>query len=55
MVQWSTWHEAETPASLYDEQVTFFDTLARALEPMHAPNEVDPDRYWFWAILLVNC
>ena len=33
MVQWSTWREAETPASLYDEQVLFFSALARALKP----------------------
>ncbi len=31
MVQWSTWKEAETPASLYDEQVLFFNALAHAL------------------------
>jgi CubicO group peptidase (beta-lactamase class C family) len=31
MVQWSTWKEAETPASLYDEQVLFFGAIARAL------------------------
>ena len=31
MVQWSTWMEAETPASLYDEQVLLFNALARAL------------------------
>jgi CubicO group peptidase (beta-lactamase class C family) len=31
LVQWSTWKNAETPASLYDEQVLFFDALARAL------------------------
>ncbi len=31
MVQWSTWKEAETPAVLYDEQVLFFNALARAL------------------------
>jgi CubicO group peptidase (beta-lactamase class C family) len=31
MVQWSTWKEAETPASLYDEQVLFFNAVARAL------------------------
>ena len=36
MVQWSTWQEAETPASLYDEQVLFFNALARALEAAHA-------------------
>jgi CubicO group peptidase (beta-lactamase class C family) len=31
MVQWSTWKEAETPASLYDEQALFFNALAHAL------------------------
>jgi len=31
MVQWSTWKQAETPASLYDEQAIFFDALAYAL------------------------
>jgi CubicO group peptidase (beta-lactamase class C family) len=31
MVQWSSWKEAETPASLYDEQVLFFNALAHAL------------------------
>ncbi len=31
MVQWSTWKEAETPASLYDEQVLFFNALVHAL------------------------
>jgi CubicO group peptidase (beta-lactamase class C family) len=35
MVQWSTWKEAETPASLYDEQSLFFDALARALGRRH--------------------
>jgi CubicO group peptidase (beta-lactamase class C family) len=33
MVQWSTWKEAETPASLYDEQVLFFNALAHTLAP----------------------
>ncbi len=32
MVQWSTWKEAETPASLYDEQALFFNALAHALK-----------------------
>ncbi len=39
MVQWSTWQAAETPASLYDEQVLFFNALAHALHdagPEHA-------------------
>jgi len=31
MVQWSTWKEAETPDSLYDEQALFFDAVAQAL------------------------
>ena len=31
LVQWSTWKQAETPESLYDEQVLFFDAVARAL------------------------
>jgi CubicO group peptidase (beta-lactamase class C family) len=31
MVQWSTWKEAETPASLYDEQVLFCNALAHTL------------------------
>ncbi len=31
MVQWSTWKQAETPASLYDEQALFFNALAQAL------------------------
>jgi CubicO group peptidase (beta-lactamase class C family) len=30
MVQWSTWKEAETPGSLYDEQVLFFNAVAHA-------------------------
>jgi CubicO group peptidase (beta-lactamase class C family) len=33
MVQWSAWKEAETPASLYDEQALFFDAIANALKP----------------------
>jgi CubicO group peptidase (beta-lactamase class C family) len=32
MVQWSTWKEADTPASLYDEQVLFFHAVAQALQ-----------------------
>jgi hypothetical protein len=35
MVQWSTWKEAETPASQYDEQVLFFNAIARALGAPH--------------------
>ena len=31
LVQWSTWAAADAPASLYDEQVLFFDGLVRAL------------------------
>ena len=31
LVQWSTWKEAETPDSLYEEQALFFDAIARAL------------------------
>ncbi len=31
MIQWSTWKEAETPASLYDEIALFFDAVARSL------------------------
>jgi CubicO group peptidase (beta-lactamase class C family) len=34
MVQWSTWKEAETPASLYDEQALLFNAVARALARM---------------------
>jgi CubicO group peptidase (beta-lactamase class C family) len=32
MVQWSTWQKADSPSSLYDEQVLFFSALARALK-----------------------
>jgi CubicO group peptidase (beta-lactamase class C family) len=39
MVQWSTWQQAETPASLYDEQVLFFDALDRALGQAQAPQK----------------
>jgi CubicO group peptidase (beta-lactamase class C family) len=35
MVQWSTWQEADMPASLYDEQALFFTAVARELT--HAP------------------
>ena len=35
MVQWSTWKEAETPASQYDEQVLLFNAIARALGVPH--------------------
>ncbi|WP_194790755.1 serine hydrolase domain-containing protein [Pseudomonas sp. UFMG81] len=31
MVQWSTWKNAETPASLYDEQAVFVNALSKAL------------------------
>jgi CubicO group peptidase (beta-lactamase class C family) len=31
MVQWSTWKEADTPDSLYEEQAQFFRALAQAL------------------------
>ncbi len=31
IVQWSTWKNAETPTSLYDEQVLFFSAVARIL------------------------
>ncbi len=31
MVQWSSWKQADTPGSLYDEQALFFNALARAL------------------------
>lgn len=31
MVQWSAWREAETPASLYDEQALFFNAVAHGL------------------------
>ena len=34
MVQWSSWKDADGPDSLYDEQVLFFDALARALAPV---------------------
>jgi CubicO group peptidase (beta-lactamase class C family) len=30
MVQWSTWKEADTPPSLYDEQALFFNAVAHA-------------------------
>ena len=32
MVQWSTWNEADTRPSLYDEQALFFNALAHALK-----------------------
>jgi len=31
MVQWSTWKNAETPTSLYDEQAVFVNAVAKAL------------------------
>jgi len=31
LVQWSTWKEADTPDSLYEEQALFLDAIARAL------------------------
>ena len=31
LVQWSTWQEAETPASLYEEQALLFDAIVHAL------------------------
>ena len=31
MVQWSTWKNAETPSSLYDEQAVFVNAVAQAL------------------------
>jgi CubicO group peptidase (beta-lactamase class C family) len=31
LVQWSTWKEADTPPSLYDEQALFFNAAAHAL------------------------
>ncbi|MBA1204157.1 serine hydrolase [Pseudomonas capeferrum] len=31
MVQWSTWKNAETPSSLYDEQAVFVNAVAEAL------------------------
>ena len=34
MVQWSTWKEADSPSSLYDEQVLVFDALTRALQAL---------------------
>jgi CubicO group peptidase (beta-lactamase class C family) len=33
MVQWSTWADAETPDSLYDEQALFFNALVHRLKP----------------------
>jgi CubicO group peptidase (beta-lactamase class C family) len=35
MVQWSTWREADTPASLYDEQAPFFNAVAHAVGRAH--------------------
>jgi hypothetical protein len=32
-VQWSTWADAETPDSLYDEQALFFNALVHRLKP----------------------
>jgi CubicO group peptidase (beta-lactamase class C family) len=32
MVQWSTWKEAETPDSLYDEQALFFNAVSHSLQ-----------------------
>jgi CubicO group peptidase (beta-lactamase class C family) len=37
MVQWSTWKEADTPPSLYDEQALFFNAVAHALSRKGAP------------------
>jgi CubicO group peptidase (beta-lactamase class C family) len=37
MVQWSTWKEADTPPSLYDEQALFFNAVAHALRRKGAP------------------
>jgi CubicO group peptidase (beta-lactamase class C family) len=37
MVQWSTWKEADTPASLYDEQALFFNAVTHALSRKGAP------------------
>jgi CubicO group peptidase (beta-lactamase class C family) len=37
MVQWSTWKEADTPPSLYDEQALFFNAAAHALNPSRTP------------------
>jgi len=31
MVQWSSWKQADTPSSLYDEQALFFDALVHTL------------------------
>lgn len=31
MVQWSTWENAETPSSLYDEQAVFVNAVSKAL------------------------
>ncbi len=31
MVQWSTWKQAETPASLYDEQALFLNSVVRSV------------------------
>jgi len=33
MVQWSTWKNAETPSSLYDEQAVFVNAVSQALHP----------------------
>lgn len=32
MVQWSTWKQAETPSSLYDEQALFVNAVSNALD-----------------------
>jgi len=32
MVQWSTWKNAETPSSLYDEQALFVNAVSKALD-----------------------
>jgi CubicO group peptidase (beta-lactamase class C family) len=37
LVQWSTWDQAETPASLYDEQALFFAAVAQALHDDRPP------------------
>jgi CubicO group peptidase (beta-lactamase class C family) len=37
MVQWSTWKEADTPPSLYDEQALFFNAVAHALSRKGEP------------------
>jgi hypothetical protein len=32
LAQWSTWKEAESPGSLYDEQALFFNAVVHAVD-----------------------